>query len=977
MKKKAKILVVEDEMIIASDIQSSLERIGYAVSAVVSSGKAALREAEECRPDLVLMDIVLKGKMSGIDAAEQIHSRLDIPVVYLTSYADEKTLERAKRSDPYGYLLKPFEDRELRSTIKMAMHKHEVEKELKESKERYKDLVEKAGVAILMDDEAGGFRYFNDTFVELFGYSVEEMKKQSIRSIVHPDDVDTVIKLHKARLQGKSVPSRYEFKGVRKDGSTVYLEVNAVVIREGERVVGTSSYLWDITERVEAEKRLKESMAIATQAREQLEKLEILRSQFKAIVMSHELRTPLNGIWGCLCLLMEEKEELTPEQQEWCEIAHLSTQKLLSVVDKIADYEERKADIVTPTENWEEVDIVKIFENVKTRIKASFPKMLYPLLDIDKVTNEHVKTQFYSQKLKCKPKDLEDVLFELLGNAIVASGTIEKSRLTGVKGIIHISTKEKDGMFYLTVEDKGRGIPKEEQEKVWEPYYGVGTVESHSSNYRSVGLGLSHVKNIVRHYLGDARIDSKVKDGTKVTVSFRNGFTEEDIRRRYTERELEILQMEKRLNDAFKEIITKSNMLRESEEGWRDSFNSLEDTMLVIDKDYNIENINDTGLKFFGKSKRVEKTIKKANGKPGKLDQLKSDFLSTVSHELRTPIAIMREGVSLCLDGIAGEITENQRELLTDTLENIDRLSRLVTDLLDVSRIEAGKITLRRSSVDLCGVVRKIYHSLKNQAREKNVRLKMDLPGESLKLYVDEDKVTQIFTNLISNAIRFTESGGQVTIGVREKESGVECSVSDTGIGIAEEDISKLFSKFEQFGRVEGPGYKGTGLGLAIAKGLAEKHGGKIWVESELGKGTTFWFTLGKVPFPKILIVDDEQQIVGLIKKFLKTDDYRFVETYRGEETVEKAQTQKPYLIILDMKLPGISGYEVIGRLKQDTRTYSIPILIISGYQVDEEQLVQVNPHTAIPVIKKPLRQDELRNKVKSLLVDSGMRDDR
>jgi len=370
------------------------------------------------------------------------------------------------------------------------------------------------------------------------------------------------------------------------------------------------------------------------------------------------------------------------------------------------------------------------------------------------------------------------------------------------------------------------------------------------------------------------------------------------------------------------------------------------------------------------KHKQIEKAMKEANEKLRKLDQLKRNFLSTVSHELRTPIAIMREGISLCLDGVVGEITEPQSELLTHTLENTDRLTVLVNDILDISKLEAGKDNLKRSSVDLCTLVVEIKSDFEERAIEKGIRLMTDLPDGMVNLYADREKVIQIFNNLIINALNFTEEGGQVTIKLEEKKDVIECSISDTGIGIAEEDISRLFSKFEQFGRVDGPGYKGTGLGLSIVKGLVGMHGGKVWVESELGKGSTFRFTLKKVPFPKILIVDDERPIIDIVKKFLKIDSYRFIEALNGQEAIAKAHSERVSLIILDMKLPDMSGYEVIGRLKQDAKTHDIPIIIHSGYSVDEKRLDQIKSHKAIPIITKPFCVAELSDKVRQVLID-------
>ncbi len=349
--------------------------------------------------------------------------------------------------------------------------------------------------------------------------------------------------------------------------------------------------------------------------------------------------------------------------------------------------------------------------------------------------------------------------------------------------------------------------------------------------------------------------------------------------------------------------------------------------------------------------------------------QLKSDFISTVSHELRTPMATMREGVSLCLDGVAGEITETQRELLTDTVHSIDRMERLVTDLLDLSRIEAGKMELRRTVLDVGEVSKKARQEYLPIAADKEVELDIRLPDASVLLYADGDKITQIFGNLLSNAIRFTDAGGQVTIQVEEDDDFVRCAVSDTGIGIAEEHIPKLFSKFAQVGRADGPGYKGTGLGLAIVKGLVERHGGSISVDSVPGKGSTFMFTLKKTPFPKILIVEDDPYYTEAITRFLKMQGYRFITASNGEQALRLARAELPSLIILDMMLPGMNGYEIIGRLKHDSRTLDIPILISSGFGVDHDQLGRLNNHSMIPVMKKPFIPDDLQVRIGELLV--------
>ncbi|NQT25979.1 response regulator [candidate division KSB1 bacterium] len=373
-------------------------------------------------------------------------------------------------------------------------------------------------------------------------------------------------------------------------------------------------------------------------------------------------------------------------------------------------------------------------------------------------------------------------------------------------------------------------------------------------------------------------------------------------------------------------------------------------------------------IRYAIERKRIVAELKTANKKLQELDHLKSDFLSTVSHELRTPIAIMREGVSLCLDGVAGEINETQKELLSDTQQNIDRLARLVTDLLDISKIEADKIKLRRSAVDMRLITKKVYEYYITQANERKIDFEVELPDQSISLYADEDKMFQIYQNLVSNALRYTESGGKVKISLKENAREIICTVADTGIGIAKGNIGKLFSKFEQFGRLEGPGYKGTGLGLAIAKGLVEKHGGRIWVDSKLGEGTSFYFAMKKLSFPRIHIVDDEIAVVEVIKEFLIEDGYTFITSQNGTDAIEKAQKYNPDMIILDMKLPKMNGYEVVGRLKQDDRTNQIPLLIISAFNVDQKRLEQTDKHYVFPVLYKPFERNHLRIKVKELL---------
>ncbi len=261
--------------------------------------------------------------------------------------------------------------------------------------------------------------------------------------------------------------------------------------------------------------------------------------------------------------------------------------------------------------------------------------------------------------------------------------------------------------------------------------------------------------------------------------------------------------------------------------------------------------------------KKIENELKKMNLELNRLTELKSEFVSTVSHELRTPLAITKEGVSLILDGVLGQVSEEQRKILVVARDNIDRLARLIDSLLDISRIESGRVVLKKELINIVDVAREIIYSFGLKIKEKNLELKTDFQNERIEVYGDHDKISQIFTNLIANAVKFTQKGS-VEVSINDEGKEIECSVIDTGAGISQEDLPKVFGRFQQFSRTFGPGEKGTGLGLSITKALVQLHNGRIWVESQLEKGSKFSFSLPKRPHTfKELIIDN---IKGVMK---------------------------------------------------------------------------------------------------------------
>ncbi len=224
------------------------------------------------------------------------------------------------------------------------------------------------------------------------------------------------------------------------------------------------------------------------------------------------------------------------------------------------------------------------------------------------------------------------------------------------------------------------------------------------------------------------------------------------------------------------------------------------------------------------------------------IDQMKSEFISIASHELRTPMTSIKGSVDLILSGCTGEVSAETLELLEVAHSACDRMIRLMDDILDLSKIEAGQIKLRLAPIDLAEAVEHSLRSLKSLADQDEISLKIERPQNLPWVEADRDRIEQVITNLVSNAIKFSPAKGEVGISLSAHNDWVSCSVSDQGCGIKEEDLDRIFAKFQQLGPPQRG--KGTGLGLAITHALVTEHKGKIWVESRAGEGSRFVFSL-------------------------------------------------------------------------------------------------------------------------------------
>ncbi len=258
-----KILVVEDESIVAMDIKHRAEGLGYSVTGITPSGEGAIQNASETRPDLVLMDIVLKGDMDGVEAAQRIRDTLDIPVVYLTAYSDEKTLKRAKVTEPFGYIIKPFEDRELHSAVEVALYKHKMESKLKESEKWLSTTLESIGDAVIATDENGKIKFMNPVAMKITGWNEENSLGKDLNEVyklIKEDSKASIEDPFKMIIDQNQV---MEFKEptllLTKDGRKIPVDDSSAPIKDkAGNVIGVALVFRDITERRKAEKEREE-----------------------------------------------------------------------------------------------------------------------------------------------------------------------------------------------------------------------------------------------------------------------------------------------------------------------------------------------------------------------------------------------------------------------------------------------------------------------------------------------------------------------------------------------------------------------------------------------------------------------------------------------------------------------------------------------------------------------------------------------
>ena len=493
---KARVLVVEDEAIVAIDLKYKLEALGYCVPSVTRSGEEAIALAAELNPDLVLMDIKLDGDVDGIDAARQIWGRLDVPVVYLTAHADDTTLQRAKMTEPFGYLLKPLDQRALLTIVEITIHKHRVERKLRESERWLAAVLRSTSDAIVTADATGCITYMNPVAEALMGRAKGDALGNDLAALF---DV--------TGEQGRSSAENPVTRAFRESTVVQLADDSALVSKSGRTISlgGTAAPMWDdarkvtgvvltfrdISERKRAESELAAALERAREA-------DRFKSQLLSTV-SHELHTPLAAIKGFATTLLDNEDKLEyGERREFLQEIDAASDRLTNLIAQLLEFSRMEAGLLPIEQVPTEVNEVLAGALSHWRIRA-------PERSVAVVVPQALP------KAMADPRRLRQVLDNLLENA---------HKYTPAHCLVSIECVETVSagkpMVQLTVRDEGPGIPAEQLERIFDPFQQADAAGRQAGG---VGLGLAICRRIIDAQQGRIWAESSVGQGAAFVMT--------------------------------------------------------------------------------------------------------------------------------------------------------------------------------------------------------------------------------------------------------------------------------------------------------------------------------------------------------------------------------------------------------------------------------------------------------------------------
>ncbi len=885
-----RILIAEDNLLDRKLIESGLQKMGCRIVGQTAVGEEVLGIAKKTKPDLILMDIELEGKMDGISVTENLRKELDIPVIFMSSHEEESILQRAKISDPSGYVIKPIKLRELEINISIAIYRKKVERELRLAREEQSKLSDSLKKEIRKKNEAieltkASENLFNTTLNSLdegiyvvnrnleFLFVNNSQKKFNKRFGLHGEVIGKQIKHVYPPLFTSVSKEEYDLifetgeSTCRKDVTTINNEKIIVLIRK--------------TPVIEDREIVRVITSIENITKQELAKQEIIEKQ-------DNLEAFFNTIHEFFYVIDKKGQILEVNQ----------------FLLKQLDYSKK--------------------EIIGKKVRDLFPdKYVLQMINLLKQLNDQKivesKIPFFTKKNI--PIPVEGHIFEgtWSGKDVIFGVSRDLSEIKASEERFSKAFHSPTVIGSMKTFSTGQYIDVNETFLLTTGYKRNEVI---GKTCNELGIIPSKEKNEIYKLLdNDGSISNK-----EIIINTKK----RDVKHVILSSSLLELKGEKIILNVMVDITERKQMEKEL-----------------------IEN---------------EKSLKEAKVKAEQASKTKSEFLANMSHEIRTPMNAILGFSEVLLNKIKEKEYKNY---LYSILASGRTLLSLINDILDLSKIEAGKLEMSYGPVNLDIIMQEMRQIFSQKTKEKNLPFKVEISKKiSCGLMLDETRIRQMLFNLIGNAIKFTDKGYinlSVLTNPTEDNRKVQLiiKVEDTGIGIPLADQKKIFEAFRQQSSTTSRKFGGTGLGLSITQRLVEKMNGTISLESKPDKGSIFTVILNDVEITEkvnnlrdksaletdsivfdpatIMVIDDYEDNITMLKSLIDRKNLKFMVSNSGETALKLLKTRKPCIIFLDIKLKGISGYQVLEEIRKTPSLKKIPVIAYTASVLKDDVEKQKN----------------------------------
>ena len=944
-----RIMIVEDERIVAKDLQFRLQGLGYQVAAMASEGHDAIAKASSSRPNLVLMDIRLENGMDGIEAAEQIRSQLDIPVVFLTAYADQATLARAKITEPFGYILKPFEERELQSTIEIALYRHKAEQKLRDSERRYRSLVDNSQGLIWTHDLYGRMLSINPAAAHLLGYEPNEVTGRELREFM-PAEHHHLVDKYLARISEQE-SDHGTVQIISRDGETRVLQYRNVRQQEPDGDEYVLAHAADVTDRLRVEQVLRDQNAYLTALHETtlglMSRLDLEDLLEQIIARAAALVGTEHGY----VFLLSPQRNANGEQEMIMRVG----------IGAYNGFKGTKANrgVGLAGTVWQtgEPLVVDDYRNWSGRLALSSRDILRAVAGVPLKSGAHTVGVIGLAYLEEGRRFGKEEMEALTRFAELASISLDNARLyeavqteLGERKRAEENVRRTENFLNTVVDNLPYMIfVKDAQD--------LRFVRLNKSGENLLGTTTSALlgKNDYDLFPADEATFFEKKDRETLATGKMVDIPEEPIDTPHGKRFLHTKKIP---------VIDPDGQPK---------------YLLGISEDITERKLEEERQRAF--ERKLQETQK--------LESL-GVLAGGIAHDFNNLLVSILGNVGLVLVDLEPESP------VREPVEQIKIAAQRAADLTRQMLAYSGKGRFVMQRINLNSVITEITQLLQVSI-SKNAALRFNLMQSLPPIEGDVTQVRQVLMNLIVNA---SDAIGdkQGTIGLttgmvnadKEYLGGsfmapelpegqyVFVEVADDGVGMDKETQTKIFDPFFT------TKFTGRGLGLAAVLGIVRGHGGAIKVYSEPGQGSVFrvLFPVKDAPHEAekspsdafkqkgngmVLVIDDEEVVRNVTKRMLTRLGYTPILAEDGPQGVEtyKKHQEEVVCVLLDMTMPRMSGEETLGHLKK--LNPDVRVLLMSGYS-EQEASNRFNGKGVSAFMQKPYTPQDLGEKLSEIL---------